>query len=412
MASNGKSDSTDIELSFSDAEIKVLKYIGVSETEVRDTVRILQDWIRQQPHLPECAACDLRVHELRVSSQANISASFKIRGPETKMLCRIWASRKMSLERTKQTVDMYYSVRNLIPEFFKNRDPVILQEQQIFKHFRGPRTNGRYKVPKHVTIDKPTGDQDSTEQFIPMPNMLDDFTQVIIDIYAGTEDHHYDLNQRMKTGIMICELMMRNSRALGFHFVFDLKNYSLGFIKKLTPAFLKKLQVKAYPVRIKSIHFVNSPAYVDKLVTLFKMVLIPKLSKRIIVHTSGLGSLHDHIHPKYLPLEYGGELGPVQDIWGEYYVSLCGIICGRRTLSSTVNGSWNKRTSAAMKRKDLGNLWTRVNCLGWKDPSRNSLLIEYPEDMREGHEEKRPGKPLDQSELFGMEGSFKKLSVD
>nr|CAD7451653.1 unnamed protein product [Timema bartmani] len=55
MASNGKSDSTDIELSFTDEESKVLKYIGVSENEVRDAVRILQDWIRQQPHLPECA---------------------------------------------------------------------------------------------------------------------------------------------------------------------------------------------------------------------------------------------------------------------------------------------------------------------------------------------------------------------
>nr|CAD7207595.1 unnamed protein product [Timema douglasi] len=50
------------------------------------------------------------------------------------MLLGFWLLRKMSLERTKQTVDMYYTVRNLIPEFFKNRDPVILQEQQFFKH--------------------------------------------------------------------------------------------------------------------------------------------------------------------------------------------------------------------------------------------------------------------------------------
>ncbi|CAG2065092.1 unnamed protein product [Timema podura] len=52
--------------------------------------------------------------------------------------------------------------------------------------------------------------------------------------------------------------------------------------------------------------------------------------------------------------------------WGQCRIS---GIRGRRTLSPNVTGSWNKRTSAAMKRKDLGNLWTRVNCSGWKDPS-------------------------------------------
>nr|CAD7450732.1 unnamed protein product [Timema bartmani] len=95
------------------------------------------------------------------------------------------------------------------------------------------------------------------------------------------------------------------------------------------------------------------------------MVLNPKLSKRIIVHTSGLDSLHDHISPKYLPLEYGGELGPVQDIW---------------------------------------DLWTKDLI------SKRDWFLE--QENISSDEEKRPGKPLDQSELFGMEGSFKKLSVD
>nr|CAD7420781.1 unnamed protein product [Timema poppensis] len=81
-------------------------------------------------------------------------------------------------------------------------------------------------------------------------------------------------------------------------------------------------EMKAYPVRLRSLHLVNAPVYVDKLVTVLKMVLLPKLFKRLIVHTSSLGSLHDHIHPKYLPLEYGGELGPMQDMWGELYVAI------------------------------------------------------------------------------------------
>ncbi|CAG2061522.1 unnamed protein product, partial [Timema podura] len=121
-------------------------------------------------------------------------------------------------------------------------------------------------------------------RIFPMPVILDDFTQVLIVLYAGTEDQHYDLNQFMKILTMVIELLMRNNPALGYHMVYDLKNYSLSLIKKLTPAYLKKLQVvamQAYPSRVRSIHFVNAPAYVDKLVTLVKMVLVPKLSKRV-----------------------------------------------------------------------------------------------------------------------------------
>nr|CAD7463792.1 unnamed protein product [Timema tahoe] len=306
----------DTQLSFTGKELDVLRFLGLGEDNVREAVSYLKDWIRLQPHLPECSVS------------------------ETKMLWRIWLLRKMSLERTKQTVDMYYTVRNLIPEFFRNRDPVILQEQQFFKHL----------------------------QFVPLPALLDDFTQVVIDRFVGTEDKHFELIQFMKISIMIGDLLVSNARSLGFHVVVDLSNYSLGVIRQFTPVILKKMQViitKAYPVRIKSIHFVNSPVFVDKLVTLVKMVLITKLSKRIIVHTSGLGSLHDHISPKYLPLEYGGELGPVQDIWD----------------------SWTK---------DL--------------ISKRDWFLE--QENISSDEKKRPGKPLDQSELFGMEGSFKKLSVD
>ncbi|CAG2063123.1 unnamed protein product [Timema podura] len=181
----------DTELSLTGKELDVLRFLGLSEDNVREAVIYLQDWIRQQPHLPECAASERR------------------------MLWRIWRVRKMSLERTKQTVDMYYSVRNVLPEFFKNRDPVILQEQQVFKHM----------------------------QFVPLPALLDDFTQVVIDRFVGTEDKHFELIQFMKISIMIGDLLVSNSCSLGFHVVVDLSNYSLGVIRQFTPVILKKMQV-------------------------------------------------------------------------------------------------------------------------------------------------------------------------
>nr|CAD7605662.1 unnamed protein product [Timema genevievae] len=313
MVPNKMTDSIDNQLYFNDQELETISFAGISESDVRDAVRILQDWIRQQPHLPECAVS------------------------ETRLLWRIWLIRKMSLERTKQTVDMYYTVRNLIPELFKNRDPVILQEQQAFKHV-------------HV---------------VPLPVLLDDFTQIINTQFLGIEDGQFDTIKFIKTGIMVADLIFRSTNALGFQMVMDLKNISLGVIMKITPAILKKLQVKAYPLRIKSIHLTNAPDYIDKVVSLLKFALPPKLIKRIVVHKQGFETLHDHIKPKYLPSEYGGELGPTQALWD----------------------SWTK---------DL--------------ISKRDWFLE--QENISSDEEKRPGKPLDQSEMFGMEGSFKKLSVD
>nr|CAD7416677.1 unnamed protein product [Timema cristinae] len=100
-------DTMDTELSFSGKEIGFLRILGLCEDNVRDVVKTIQDWIRLQPHLPECAVS------------------------ETRMLWRIWLIRKKSLERTKQTVDMYYTVRNLIPEFFNVKTPAA-----IFSLFR------------------------------------------------------------------------------------------------------------------------------------------------------------------------------------------------------------------------------------------------------------------------------------
>nr|CAD7269812.1 unnamed protein product [Timema shepardi] len=121
----------------------------------------------------------------------------------------------MSLERTKQTVDMYYTVRNLIPEFFRNRDPVILQEQQVLTYV-------------HV---------------LPFPILLDDFTQIINTRFLGTEDDQIDTIKFIKIGIMVSELIFRSTNALGFQLVMDLKNVSLGVMMKITPAILKKIQV-------------------------------------------------------------------------------------------------------------------------------------------------------------------------
>lgn len=40
---------------------------------------------------------------------------------------------KFSLERTKEKLDFFYTVRTMLPEFFTNRDPYLPEIQEILK---------------------------------------------------------------------------------------------------------------------------------------------------------------------------------------------------------------------------------------------------------------------------------------
>lgn len=77
--------------------------------------------------------------------------------------------------------------------------------------------------------------------------------------------------------------------------------------------YMKYIQ-EAAPFNIKSIHFVNCSAILDKVFSLIKPLLKKDLMNSIFFHKSGLESLHQHV-PKYcLPSEYGGDLESINDL--------------------------------------------------------------------------------------------------
>uniref|UniRef100_A0A6P7GHK6 Uncharacterized protein LOC114342716 n=1 Tax=Diabrotica virgifera virgifera TaxID=50390 RepID=A0A6P7GHK6_DIAVI len=115
--------------------------------------------------------------------------------------------------------------------------------------------------------------------------------------------------------------------------------------------------------RIKQFHFFNCPSYVDLLFKLCKQFLKPKLYERIRIHKS-TDTLLDYIPAEVLPSDYGGKEKSVEEL-----------------------------------QKD------------W-----NAKLAEYQEvfDQRDGlkvNESLRP-TPLENAEAYGVQGTFKNLSVD
>uniref|UniRef100_A0A8C5UT63 Clavesin-1 n=1 Tax=Microcebus murinus TaxID=30608 RepID=A0A8C5UT63_MICMU len=69
-------------------------------------------------------------------------------------------------------------------------------------------------------------------------------------------------------------------------------------------------QSDSFPARFGGVHFVNQPWYIHALYTLIKPFLKDKTRKRIFLHGNNLNSLHQLIHPEFLPSEFGGTLPP------------------------------------------------------------------------------------------------------
>lgn len=88
-------------------------------------------------------------------------------------------------------------------------------------------------------------------------------------------------------------------------------------------------------------------------------------SFQLYVHGDNLESLYKHIPKRLLPEEYGGEAGPIQDIIT----------------------AWEKRIQSSA-----------------------DLLKSY--EKYGVDEKKRVGKPKTAENLFGVDGSFRKLNVD
>ncbi|XP_015599256.1 retinol-binding protein pinta [Cephus cinctus] len=293
---------------------EVCSALGGNEKLLVDLRERLQDWLRLQPHLPQDV-------------------------PEARLQYFLIGA-KLSLEQAKQKLDMYYTVRRLVPELFAERDPLspaITTLQDVLQWVCLPKlTTEKYRVSILRAID------DDAAKFIPW--------------------------NFFKYTFMIGDIRVSECRSLGDIYIYDLSAMRLGHLTKLTPTILKKCEVaatKAYGARIKGIHFINAPSFADRIVTLIKSTIKPKLSSRVHVHSSGLDSLYEFVPRSVLPKDYGGEQ-PSMD--------------------------------------KLSDMW-REKLEEWRPWFIEQQNVHVDES-------RRPGPAISGDDLFGFSGSFRKLDVD
>lgn len=235
---------------------------------VAKDVTLIREWLDKQPHLPK----DMDDGRLRTF----------LRG------C------KFSPEKVKQKLDMYYTMRNAVPEFFSNRDinrPELAEIMDI--------------------VDMP-----------PLPGLTPKGNRVVCLRAVDRENMPNNVADGMKLALMIGDIRLAEEKVGvgGDVYILDASVASPTHFAKFTPAIVKKFLVcvqEAYPVKLKEVHVINISPIVDTIVNFVKPFLKEKIRDRIHIHSS-LEDLYKFVPKEMLPSEYGGNAGSITDLNGKY----------------------------------------------------------------------------------------------
>lgn len=200
---------------------------------VESDIEVLREWIDKQPHL-----------NARTSDQFLVAF---LRG------C------KFSLEKAKQKIDLYYTLRNLTPELFTLRET-------------NARTLETYRVGCLLRLPKP---------------MEEDGPRIYISRYGNYDPKKYKLADFLKVSFMMSDIQIiedDNAMVKGFIEIVDMTNITFGHLLQFDPSLTKRVSIlgeKAMPFRIKGIHFINIPNEAYTVINLGKKLLSDKMKQRV-----------------------------------------------------------------------------------------------------------------------------------
>ncbi|KAH8386560.1 hypothetical protein KR093_001205 [Drosophila rubida] len=198
------------------------------------------------------------------------------------------------VEDTKQLIELNYALRNKHPHLFIKRDPLDDDSRRTFDY----------------------------ADILPLPGLTPDKYKVSLYCFRDFEPSkmHHTEDTRAFFMVTDCRFITPDDAAhpdvlsVGEVQIFDMKGTTMRHISRLTistlRAYVKFLQL-AFPVRLKAIHMVNCPTYLDRIVSVVKPFISEEVFKLIRFHTSSIDTLYEFVPRDMLPEEYGGSAGPL-----------------------------------------------------------------------------------------------------
>lgn len=175
-----------------------------------EDLKTLREWILKQAHLTARLG-----EELTVLDHIVVMTHWDLCPLDNQFLIAFLRGCKFSLERAKEKIDMFYTIRGAIPEFFSNRDPKSKELSKV--------------IEKGLCLPLPKVDKKNNSR--------------LLLIRQGAYDpNEINVMDVMKVSYMLSDLMMLEDdyTAIGGQTILvDLKGLSFGHLKQQSPTLLK-----------------------------------------------------------------------------------------------------------------------------------------------------------------------------
>ncbi|CAH1118415.1 unnamed protein product [Phaedon cochleariae] len=202
----------------------------------------------------------------------------------------------------------------------------------------------------------------------PLPKLTPEKYLVVLVKMMDFNPDNYNFAAQLKCFDMITLLHLHQyGPAKGVIIILDLKGIVFGHFLKLGVVVMKKFLYylqEGMPIRLKSLQFFNIVPFMDKILAMMKPFMKKELIDSLVLHND-VSTVFKYIPIDILPQEYGGSCESLPILQEKYKARMID------------NGEFFK--------------------------FQESQTVD---------ESKRPGKPKNISDVFGMEGTFKKLEVD
>ncbi|SPP78730.1 alpha-tocopherol transfer protein-like [Drosophila guanche] len=99
--------------------------------------------------------------------------------------------------------------------------------------------------------------------------------------------------------------------------IVDIEGYTLRHLAYVSIFVLRiymKFLQEAYPSRLRAMHVINCPSYLDRLISMMSPFLREEVRNMIHYHTEGIESLYRQVPKDMLPEEYGGKAGSIAEL--------------------------------------------------------------------------------------------------